>query len=70
MRFLFLASETDFFGDHNCKTTRQFEADTLPNVIQQMELFLKGCGYYVENLTYDVPNPGCRDYDIPEGEPF
>jgi hypothetical protein len=70
MKFLFLASETDFFGDRNCKSTRKFEADELSEVILQMELFLKGCGYYVENLTYDIPSVGCRNYDIPEGEPF
>jgi hypothetical protein len=51
-------------------TTRQFKAVALPDIMVEIELFLKGCGFYVENLTYDIPSVGCRNYNLPEGEPF
>ena len=51
-----MATEKDFFGDRYCISTRTFEQDALPEVIQEIELWLKGCGFHLKNLDYDVPS--------------
>lgn len=36
--------------DENYKVQIEFEEYTLPNILESMENFLKGCGYIFENL--------------------
>lgn len=35
----------------------EFDAVVLPDVVQQIEQFLRGCGYYLYNLDYDITLP-------------
>jgi len=51
-------------------TTRQFRAEQLSDILQEVEIFLKGCGFYLENIDYDVPSSGCGNNNFPEGKPF
>jgi hypothetical protein len=37
------------------KTTTEFEEDFLPSVLENMQLFLKGCGFYFDG-TLDIIN--------------
>lgn len=37
------------------KNTTQFEEDFLPSVLENMQLFLKGCGFYFDG-TLDIIN--------------
>jgi hypothetical protein len=39
----------------NFKTTTEFEEDFLPSVLENMQLFLKGCGFYFDG-TLDIIN--------------
>jgi hypothetical protein len=33
-------------GDENTKVTHEFDREFLPDVIEQFQMFLRGCGYY------------------------
>lgn len=35
--------------------TSEFSAVSLLEVVQNFEQFLRGCGYHVENMDYDIP---------------
>jgi hypothetical protein len=39
----------------NFKTTTEFEEDFLPSVLENMQLFLRGCGFYFDG-TLDIIN--------------
>ena len=46
------------------KTTREFEVDALPEVLSEVELFLRGAGFFFDgNLDF------VNDFDEPEWEP-
>ena len=34
-------------------TTREFECDSLPEVLEEIEIFLRGCGYHFDG-TLDI----------------
>lgn len=34
--------------------TTQFDKELLPEVMLEIELFLRGCGYFLKNLDYDA----------------
>ena len=46
------------------KTTREFEVDALPEVLSEVELFLRGAGFFFDgNLDF------VNDFEEPEWEP-
>ena len=57
MKFKFQATEEMWSGVGTApqQFTAEFSAVTLNEVIQNFEQFLRGCGYYLENLDYDIP---------------
>ena len=61
--------EEDEFG--GSKTTREFEADYLPDVLTEVELFLKGAGFVFNgNLDFvndfeTEPEWNIEEYDTP-----
>ena len=57
-----LIAEDEFGGS---KTTREFQADFLPDVLSEVELFLRGAGFFFEgNLDF------VNDFETePEWEP-
>lgn len=50
--------------------TTEFEAVGLNVILLNIEQFLRGCGFYLENLDYDLPGIRRRDKHISEREPF
>ncbi len=36
--------------------TTEFQAETLPEVVMNIELFLRGAGFYLKNMDYDTEN--------------
>ncbi len=38
--------------DDNCKTTMEFEGIFLPHVVEKMEEFLKGTGFFFDQLEF------------------
>jgi len=53
------------------KTTREFEVDALPEVLSEIELFLRGAGFFFDgNLDFvddfaDAPEWHTEEYDTP-----
>jgi hypothetical protein len=41
-------------NDENYQTFVSFEAETLDEVLANFTLFLRGAGYYVDEITYDM----------------
>ena len=63
-----LIAEDEYGGS---KTTREFQADYLPDVLSEIELFLKGAGF-VFNGNLDFVNDfetewDTQEFDIPQG---
>ncbi len=60
-KFTLIAEHTDIFGKPNGhKVTHEFNVDTLDNVLENTDLFLRGCGF--------VPT-GTLDYVQDDYEP-
>jgi hypothetical protein len=60
-KFTLIAEHTDLFGKPNGhKVTHEFNVDTLDNVLENTDLFLRGCGF--------VPT-GTLDYVQDDYEP-
>jgi hypothetical protein len=61
-----LIAEDEYGGS---KTTREFEVDALPQVLEEVELFLRGVGFYFNgNLDFvnDFEEPQWDDEDFQE----
>ena len=54
-KFTFIGEHTDIYGKPDgTKITYEFNVDTLDNVMEHFDLFVRGCGY--------MPPPGVLDY--------
>lgn len=58
-KFTFIAEHQDFYGKPNGhKVTTEFTVDSLDNVLENFDLFLRGAGF--------MPPPGMLDYVVDE----
>ena len=68
MKYTLIAE--DEFG--NSSTTRQFQADWLPDVLSEVELFLKGAGFVFNgNLDFvndfeEAPKWSTQEFETPQ----
>jgi hypothetical protein len=44
MKYIF--KQVDDISGHNAETTIEFSADTLPDVLEHFEMFIRGCGFH------------------------
>ena len=58
-KFTFIGEHTDLYGNQDgTKVTYEFEVDSLENILQHVELFIRGCGYYPDGtLDYVQDEP-------------
>jgi hypothetical protein len=67
-----LIAEDDFGGS---TTTREFTADCLPDVLTEIELFLRGAGFFFNgNLDFvddfaETPEWNIPEWDTPQEDP-
>jgi hypothetical protein len=61
MKYLF--KQIDNISGANAVTTVEFEADSLPDVLEHFELFLKGAGYMMEGKIDIIPDEEYYGYD-------
>jgi hypothetical protein len=55
-KFTLIAEHTNLYtGDVESKTTREFEVDYLPDVLENIDLFLRGTGFFF-NGNLDIVN--------------
>ena len=45
-KFTFIREESDYYN--NSKSTTEFSAIALDNIIQEFEMFLRGCGFVLD----------------------
>ena len=50
----YILKQIDDISGNNAVTTIEFSADTLPTVLEHVELFIRGCGFFppAGNLDY------------------
>ena len=53
MHFKFVCN----YYDQGTITSHEFSEESLPVIIENFEQFLRGCGFQIKNLEYDVPGP-------------
>ena len=46
--------ECDLYGE--AKVTHEFTQEALVEVVKQFEFFLKGCGFGIKSVNYELPN--------------
>jgi len=74
MKYIF--KQVDDISRNSAETTVEFSADTLSDVLQQFELFIRGCGFFPPegNLDYvndfeEPPEWNTPEWQSPQGEP-
>ena len=74
-KFTLIREDSTYYN--NSKSTSEFSAVTLENVIEEFEMFLKGCGFVFDGHlgvvqeyydTYTDVNKDINDYHIYEHE--
>jgi hypothetical protein len=63
-KFTFIGEHTDIYGNPDgTKVTYEFNVDTLDNVLEHADLFIRGCGYYPQGvLDYIVDEPSVQEW--------
>jgi hypothetical protein len=61
MKYLF--KQIDNISGSNAVTTVEFEVDSLPDILEHFELFLKGAGYMMEGKIDIIPDEEYYGYD-------
>jgi hypothetical protein len=63
-KFTFIGEHTDIYGKPDgTKVTYEFNVDTLDNVLEHADLFIRGCGYYPQGvLDYIVDEPSDQEW--------
>jgi hypothetical protein len=58
-KFTFIGEHTNIYGKPDgTKVTYEFQVDTLNDILEHADLFIRGCGY--------MPPPGTLDYQVEE----
>lgn len=56
-KFTFIGEHTDLYGKPDgTKVTYEFEVDTLDNILEHADLFIRGCGYNPTGTLIYVPD--------------
>ena len=56
-KFTFIGEHTDLYGKPDgTKITYEFEVDTLENILEHADLFIRGCGYFPQGTLDYIPN--------------
>jgi len=66
MKYIF--KQIDNISGHNTETTVEFNADTLDSVLEQFELFIRGCGFYPSGTLDFVDEDECEEWHNEEFE--
>jgi hypothetical protein len=62
-KFTLIAEHTNAYGKPDgTKVTYEFQVDTIEHILENVDLFIRGCGY--------MPPPGMLDYQVEEFSDF
>ena len=56
MKFTLMCEDEDIYGDIVSKRTVEFNKETLDEIVEEFQLFLKGNGFYFDNLLIQDQN--------------
>ena len=59
----YILKQIDDISGNNAVTTIEFSADTLTTVLEHVELFIRGCGFFPPEGTLDYVND-FEDYQL------
>ena len=68
-KFTLIAEHKDMFGRQHSKTTHEFEVDHISDVLENVDLFLRGVGYnptgQLDYITDEFPEWTTEEWDTP-----
>ena len=64
MKYIF--KQIDNISGHCAETTVEFSADSLPDILEHFEMFLRGSGFHFSGTLDFVPD---EEYEMPQFEP-
>jgi len=72
MKYIF--KQIDDISGHNAETTIEFSADSLPDILEHFEMFLRGSGFHPSGTLDFVNYDDCEEwhneeFDTPQEEP-
>ena len=72
MKYIF--KQVDNISGHNAETTIEFSADSLPDILEHFEMFLRGSGFHPSGTLDFVNYDECEEwhneeFDTPQEEP-
>ena len=73
-KFTLICEHSDVYGNPNEKMTHEFTKEYLPEVLENIEMFLRGSGFVMDGLLDIVPleddgfPPLYDEMDIPSGK--
>jgi len=72
MKYIF--KQIDNISGRNAETTVEFSADSLPDILEQFEMFLRGSGFHPSGTLDFVDYDDCEEwhneeFDTPQEEP-
>jgi hypothetical protein len=66
MKYIF--KQVDNISGHNAETTVEFNADTLPSILEHFEMFLRGSGFHPSGVLDFVDEDECGEWHNEEFE--
>jgi len=68
MKYIF--KQIDNISGHCAETTVEFSADSLPDILEHFEMFLRGSGFHFSgNLDFSLDFVSNEEHDMPQFEP-
>ena len=68
-KFTLIAEHKDMFGRQHSKTTHEFEVDHISEVLENVDLFLRGVGFnptgQLDYITDEFPEWTTEEWDTP-----
>ena len=68
-KFTLIAEHKDMFGRQHSKTTHEFEVDHISEVLENVDLFLRGVGFnptgQLDYVTDEFPEWTTEEWDTP-----
>ena len=69
-KFTLIAEHKDMFGRQHSKTTHEFEVDHISEVLENVDLFLRGVGFnptgQLDYITDEFPEWTTEEWDTPQ----
>lgn len=69
-KYVFKQTSQDFYQKDISTLTSEFEAEGLESILENFEMFLRGCGYYFEGRLDIVNDDETNHFSDPSDEDY